>query len=56
MVPRHQPCATGLAEAQHPPGRRIFQRRWSLLEEVEAGFGGGNRPFGEKVGGMAAVY
>ena len=56
MVPRHQPCATGLAVAQHPLGRRIFRRRWSLLEEMEAGFRGGNMQFGEKVGATAAMY
>ena len=46
----------GLMNAKHRDGRRTFERRWSLLGEMEAEFRVENGPFGEKISGMAGLY
>ena len=46
----------GLRDANHLGGQPVFERRWSLLAELEAGYRGGNEPFGSRVAGLAAPY
>ncbi len=50
------PSPTGLANAGHDPGQQIFDERWRLLQEMDAGLRGPGSPLGAKAAGMAALY
>ena len=48
--------AEGLRNADHPDGEQAFNRRWALLSEMEAGFRGGNAPYGERIASLGSLY
>ena len=53
---RVEPSTEGLRILDHPEGQEVFQRRWALLDEMEAGFRSGNAPFGKRAAGLSGMY
>ena len=53
---RVEPTSEGLRSADHPGGQAVFQRRWAILDEMEAGFRSGKAPFGARAAGLSGMY
>ena len=53
---RVEPSSEGMRILDHPGGQEVFQRRWALLDEMEAGFRSGNAPFGKRAAGLSGMY
>ena len=50
------PSTDGLINANHAPGREVFEERWSLLHEIDSELRGEGSPFGGKATGMGGLY
>ncbi len=50
------PTGEGLMNTQHRSGRRRFEARWELLQQMDGNLRGAESPFGEQAVGMGALY